>query len=348
MFDYSRALPREAVRVRFCLDSDAAHRAHVTSHLATAGQRYGFTLEQTTIADVTRDHSRGQIEHVIVLTNRRFDPALTQWAVSTLGHVDTVSLGFAYADDAEMLSYENLINQAKSENGDRVNFLRPDEMFSGILRVSDQKIVDNAVCDSVRVKYVPVQSTIPSGDLISSNMLEFFSACSRAYADLHLYHRSPTDGYFAVRAGGGFAITATKTKKIHLDPRRISFVHCYDRNRNEIHYSGQFLPSSDAVEAAMVFSAFPEITALYHSHASALFTRNPAFAARRLVASLPYGDPSLGDALVDALGRVEDGFIIMEEHGEVFAERNADPLRVIERINQMASIRKGSCFAFAR
>ena len=56
-----------------------------------------------------------------------------------------------------------------------------------------------------------------------------------------------------------------------------------------------------------------------HTHASARFTRDPQYRQRVLVGVESYGEPRLGVLLDKALGLVDDGFVIMEEHGEVFA-----------------------------
>jgi hypothetical protein len=261
--------------------------------------------------------------HLIVLTQRAYDAALVERLAATLEVVDSASVAFEYQNAQDMLSAAGPIELDKIRTSDRINFLRPD-IDHPTCRVSAGKIAENVVCDSVRIKYRPhqISSKVPTSILESTR--EFFEEASSMYSSLRLFHRSPTDGYFAARTEAGIAITATKTDKVSFDYNRVSLIHAYDQQSNTLHFSGPYLPSSDAVEGSILFSLRPALTTIIHTHASLRFTRNPSYADRVLVPRLPYGEPELGFAVSRALDAVGDGFVIMDDHGEVFACHAAD------------------------
>jgi hypothetical protein len=253
---------------------------------------------------------------------------------------DSISIALVYNTATDMCVAAPIVDHWKVAYHDRVNFLRPDTVSTcGAWYVSEEKLLDNAVCDTVRVKYIP-RCISHAPPVLGDYARQVFSLCSQIYAEYRMYHRAITDGYFAVRADSkSFLITSTKTVKTEVISERVSRVVHYDSAANELTYEGRFLPSSDAVEAAIVFEAHPAIRGLMHTHASSLFTRNARYESHIRVPQLPYGDPLLGNALAVALGDTDDGFIIMKEHGEVFAlsERHiGNQLIHIRRLAQAA------------
>lgn len=320
LFDYGRKAHADETLVA-CVRGDGGliHRdmLEFAPPLDAAGRRFGFrTVTAPTLATCPQP-APNLLSHLIIVTDAPFDAGVVERAVDALGCWRSASLAFAYASGAEMRAAERSIDMWKRAAGPRLNFLFPDTVRDAVHFVSVRKIIDNAVCDTVRVKYMPRQ-TAPAVAL-PARVRKFLLAASALYAREELYLRAPTDGYIAARSGNGFFITATQTSKVDLDLARVSFVEAYDSTSNVLTYRGAFLPSSDAVEAALVFETHRATGLLLHTHASKFFTRNPAFRARVLVPQLPYGEPALGHALCDALARVADGFVIMEEHGEVFA-----------------------------
>ena len=260
-----------------------------------------------------------KIKHSIILDEGDQIRWILGKHLAHLDHFDSISLGTVYSSQEAMAGARETIDLLKGKFGDRVNFLRPDEACpaTGEHYVSHQKIVDNAVCDSVRIKYRPHRIAQDIQGIVAA-MAPFFKACSRTFQRHRLYHRSPTDGFFAIRCQGGFLITATKTDKGTMDMERVALVHGYDEGTNTITFSGPFLPSSDVVEAALTLAENPRIDALIHTHASTLFTRNPHYARRRLVPKLPYGEPLLGHRIATVIGDHLNNFIILEDHGEFF------------------------------
>lgn len=298
--------------------------------LSDAGRRFGFKVRGFPSLGSVPASSR-PMSHLIVLTETVFDDNLVAEVNQRLSEWDSASIAFAYPNYEAMMSVEPVIELWKKRAGPRLNFLFPDHQVGGVWRVSPAKILDNAVCDTVRVKYIPERRARRVA--LPADVLAYFKSASRLIGEEALYLRSSTDGYIAMRGEDGFYITATFTDKVEFDPERIVLVHGYDRADNTIAYSGAYLPSSDAVEAAIMFESIGGIQSILHTHASHLFTRNPRYADRVLVPQLSYGEPALGEALVAALTRVDDGFVIMEQHGEVFAGMDS-PSSLIDSVRE--------------
>jgi hypothetical protein len=317
MFDYSSKPSRESAAVRLLQDDRNGDLANLEALLSRAADRHGFDFATTSWEAVSRDSFQATVGLLICVSSQPYDAHLVSSCGSLLDRFDTVSIAFSYPDVDAMLGSRPLVEQAKLRYRHRLNFLRPDENRCGRRVVSLQKLVDNAVCDTVRVKYIPRRIEQPVR--LRPSEIEYFRLASEVYERYRLFHREPTDGYMALRMGRDFAITATKTSKTGLDLSRISIVQDYDEDSNTLTYSGSYLPSSDSVEAAIVFRELEHVEALIHTHACDLFTYNPRCVDRVVVPKLPYGEPALGHSLAKALRDCPDGFVIMSEHGEVFA-----------------------------
>lgn len=304
-------------------------------HLKACGERYGFDVETQPELPAS-PHLDRDIYHIIYCIDGPYHADRVAALLAAIGTYGTASIALRYQSWEHARSFEEDIEAMKAASSDRINFLMPDSEDLGGIYVSSQKILDNAVCDTVRVKYVPKRV---SGHIaVPSEVASYFRACSRLFEEHHLYLRAPTDGYFAMKVRDGFFITATKTKKTDLDIDRISFVHEYDRENNQLAYSGAYLPSSDSVEAAVLLDQLPEISVLMHTHASKQFTRNPHFADRAIVPALPYGEPTLGIEVAKALSRLRDGFVIMREHGEIFADSGDGMDQLFKRLESWLAV----------
>ncbi len=316
MQTYERKLKPEEVLVvlRNCLNSSS----DMSENLELYGRQYGylFRVENTLLSQVSNDC---ECLHLIWLDKWSQWGAIRDQIELTLYNYASVSIALEYASDAEFINSKEVIEKTKHTFDDRVNFLMPVRSENGQWTVPVQKILDNAVCDTVRIKYKPVHRSeqLP---LLKYDEMAYFTEVRRMFAQYDLYFRAPTDGYVALRRSQGneFLITATKTNKLEISPERVSIVHSYDRNENTLEYSGRYLPSSDAVEAAIIFQNHSDIVGIIHTHASNLFTRNFNYANRILVPSLPYGTPTLGDAISQSIFSNRPDWLIMEDHGELF------------------------------
>ena len=249
----------------------------------------------------------------------------------------SISIAFTYQSEEELLKASSQIESLKKIYNDRINFLRPTISVDGKLRVTIEKIIDNAVCDTVRVKYIP--KNISGQIRLCNEEKHFFQEASSLYKQLHLYHRSSSDGYFAIRVGekDSFLITATKTDKERISFDRIVKVIKYEKEKNILWYEGGKLPSSDAVEASIIFQRCSTIGAIIHTHASSLFTRNIKYKHKIKVGVYPYGESKLGYKISKAITENSPDFLIMEEHGEVFWSKKEETTKLFEFIKKSYS-----------
>lgn len=321
-YRYDRPLSPNEVFVAVINTSGEAEFDGLDAAIEAAGRRYGYETGAfgSISAAAGACPAEARLRHFIYVPDRArtIDDVLAD-CDAALKAYGTGTIALSY-DPAGMEAMGARIDGLKAKYP-QLNFLMP--VWSpehGLWRPTFTKIVDNATCDSVRIKYRPRKIDEDVSAAIEDNRA-LFELMSQAYGGYGLYHRSPTDGFFAARVDADrFLITATKTDKINLDPRRISMVCGYDSATNILSYAGRYLPSSDAVEAAVIMASMPDIKMLFHTHASTRFTRNPRFESRRLVPPSSYGEPELGAMVVAALRKVGlNDFIIMEDHGEMIA-----------------------------
>lgn len=316
-FDYSSKVAYEDIIVFLIQDGTGEFYKNLAKDMIDVVKQYGVRVT-TDVNDLIK-YKDCMVKHAIVIAGTEDPVEVTNKYLYLLKEVNTMSLGVTYDNETQMLSKKDAIESLKIAHDFKINYLRPDMVLNnGECVISEEKIIDNAVCDTVRIKYVPRKDETFKVDL-SPEYKDYFTKISEIYTNEKLYHRTPNDGFFAVRYKHGFYITATKTYKSPLDLARVSFVHSYDEAKNELHYSGQFLPSSDVVEASLVFRENPSITAIVHTHASDKLTRNPEFSHKIKVGRESYGIPELGMKINKIINNFYDDFIILQEHGEVFA-----------------------------
>ena len=267
------------------------------------------------------ENSNHIIKHFIVRSKLKFASEHIVKLVKLLElNNSSLSVAYSYKDVYESSLYCEDIENIKKKFGDRLNIMRPDEIKNNLYLVSNLKLLDNIICDTIRLKYsvnnISSSSVWPD---LPSKIKMFFQESAYLYETHQMYHRSSSDGYFAHRSQNGFFITSTKTcKTTKMDRDRISEVLDYNEIKNVISYRGKYLPSSDAVEAAILFNTHPDIMNIIHTHDSYRFTRNQQIIKKyKAVDFLPYGEKELGYALSK---EVLNGykFIIMKEHGEIF------------------------------
>lgn len=321
-FQYHRPLRPNEVLVVLEDASEIPQYADLPKRITEAGRQYGFNFAQgMKNLRLSGERNTYLVRHLIHVVNESNLHSLSKMLDVSLELYDTVTLATCYWSKEEFLAAGKDVQLLKKRFNGRVNFLMPtfSDRHSAWLP-SVEKLVDNAICDTVRIKYHPICISENVSDLVGT-YAPFFKAASDLYQRYHLYHRSSTDGFFALRCRDreGFLITSTKTNKNELDMSRVSWVHEYDPATNRLLYSGNYLPSSDSVEAATVFRELQNVMAIIHTHASRLFTRNDMYSSRVLVPPARYGERVLGEQVVAALRtQGTDDFIIMEDHGEVF------------------------------
>ncbi|WP_049845132.1 class II aldolase/adducin family protein [Vibrio sp. VPAP30] len=298
----------------------------INQAIATS-RTYGLNIQvMASLDDALQaiEQSQLPITHSILRLQDAYDEALTHRVKhTTAAHYTSSSLAFSYANDHDAVGYENQISTCKTTLGrlDGFNLIRPNIYNGSRFTASHQKLVDNIICDTIRIKYrTHCRSDQSIVNQLPDQVRQFFIDSAQRYGTHHMYHRSETDGYFAIKAEGKIYITATKTPKAHqLDLHRIVMIEAFDRSRNLITYSGAYIPSSDAVEACVIFDRNPDVNQIVHTHDSINFTRNErAKALFPMIGEMAYGEPELGDAITQCRASTQANCIVMEEHGEVF------------------------------
>lgn len=337
--DYRKPLRRDQIRVDLIIGDRARSRSTLVAQVTEAGTRYGFTTvaaqgTDDPLALAERD-STLVLRHLIFVADREFDRSLVEMIRPLLADAyHSVDLVFAYPtiESSKLAAAE--ICSLKAETADLLNFPRPDSTDAdGWSMVSDEKIVEESISNTVRIKYRPscVAESAPVGWVDA--VLPFFRAAAQVYCRNSMYHRSTSDGCLALRTQDGLAVTATKTHKDRLDRDRIVLVHDYDETTNTVSYSGPALPSGEAVELSIVAAKLPSLHSFIHTHASALFVRNPRFADRIGLSRRPYGVPATGYELASVLDGCDEGMVIMAEHGELFFHTSTEPASLVDLID---------------
>ncbi|WP_330924903.1 class II aldolase/adducin family protein [Candidatus Sororendozoicomonas aggregata] len=270
-------------------------------------------------------HARDIVHFIIRLTSK-FSIELIDKVVKNIKlDYKSVSIAFSYKDYNESLKFKECVNKSKClySNLDCFNLMRPDTHLESSYTASTMKIVDNIICDTIRIKYHAVcLSRYSIKNEIPKDVADFFSRASHLYGAFQMYHRSNTDGYFSIKKDDKIYITATKTQKDkNLSFDRICVIHNYNERENAIYYSGSYVPSSDSVEAMIVYNNNREINSIIHTHDSIRFTRNPLAISYDRIEPIEYGTAELGYRLSE---RISNGLnvIIMEEHGEIFVGKD--------------------------
>jgi hypothetical protein len=79
--------------------------------------------------------------------------------------------------------------------------------------------------------------------------------------------------------------------------------------------------------------AWRSLHSFIHTHASALFVRNPRFADQIGIGRHRYGLPLTGHELTSVLDGHDQGVVILEEHGELFFHSSAEPAPLVDLID---------------
>ena len=192
------------------------------------GDTFGFTIVPVTSKSAS---SSVKLRHLLVVGLEPKEAFCETRIESFLQDWTSVSIAACYASAEDVALAARMITYLKDKFKDRVNFLRPDlHSQERGWHVSAQKILDNAVCDTIRVKYSPCCIS-RERLLLPPIAKQFFHQCSEAYTRLSMFHSTDCDGYFAIKdSPTSFFITATKTPKRKLDFDRITRVISYDES----------------------------------------------------------------------------------------------------------------------
>ena len=329
-FDYSEALnPDEAVVELF---DEVNIYPSLKGDIKRKSEIYGFTLSDQKLKNTFKNV---KVRHAIIIDGMDNPIEITKKYDNLLSQYHSATIALSYSSERAYKESSLAVEKLKKYYGNRINYLRPTRINdTQMYRPSLLKLIDNSICDSVRIKYKPLKVGELPVDRMPEDVVFFFNEMSKLYSKYKLYHRSSTDGFISLRRNNNeYYITSTKCDKVSFDPNRIVLVHEFNRENNVLKYSGAYLPSSDSVEAAIVYLHDKSITSLIHTHASDQYTRNSKYSHLIKIPQGTYGEADLGDkvyAAIDMSSRF--GMVIMEDHGEVFYSRE-NSFRTLDRFS---------------
>jgi ribulose-5-phosphate 4-epimerase/fuculose-1-phosphate aldolase len=316
-YRYARKLrPAEAV-LRLEIHDRRGLRGDLPTQARAAASRYGFAVDGVT--------AEPRLRHLMLVWDGPMNRHVLRSVRDRLDHdFDTASVAFAYPDEEASWAAVASIDEIKHATDDRLNVIRPDRETNRGLFVSNYKLIQTMIAETVRVRYQPAQvaDMLPAG--VSDLVLPFFRAASERIANSEMWSRSPYDGCVAVRVPQGLVVTATQTSKAPLELDRLVLVHGYDEDSGTIHFSGPALPSADCVELMVLARRRPELRAFLHTHASRLITRNRQYFGGLRVGVRVSGEPALGHELARLLPTNGDTLVVLAGHGELFAGSSPD------------------------
>jgi hypothetical protein len=311
-YRYAKKLTPAQALLRLEIHDRRGLRADLPARARAAGHRYGFVVDGAEVADGLR--------HLMLVWDGPMDPELL-WSVTDRlnREIDTASVAFAYPDQETSSAAVAGIEEIKLATDDRLNVIRPDRETDQGLFVSNYKLIQTMIAETVRVRYQPAQIAdgLPAG--VRERVLPFFQAASARIANSEMWSRSPHDGCVALRVPEGVVVTATQTSKAPLELDRLVLVHDYDEATDTVRYSGAALPSADCVELMVLARRRPDLRAFVHTHASRLITRNRRYSGGLRVGVRVSGEPALGHELARLLPVRTETLVVLAEHGELFA-----------------------------
>jgi hypothetical protein len=314
-YRYVKKLPPAEAVLKLEIHDRRGLRANLKALARVAGHRYGFVVDQ---APTSNQH--GTVRHLMMVWDGPVEVALLRSISARLGHdIDTASVALAYPNEQESAQSLSIIEGFKRATSDRLNVIRPDRDTGSSLFVSNYKLIQTMIAETVRVRYRPVQVSdrLPPG--VQERARPFFQAACARIADNAMWSRGPSDGCVALRVPEGVVVTATQTSKAPLELDRLVLVHSYDEATDSVHYSGPALPSADCVELMVLARQRPDLRAFVHTHASRLITRNTWYSGGLRVGIRVSGEPALGHELARLLPHAASTLVVLEEHGELFA-----------------------------
>lgn len=204
-----------------------------------------------------------------------------------------------------------------------INTIYPDniaDQLEGRRTVTEQSILNNIVCETIRVLYrankdssyetflrLQASQEENRGDILSMQQL------MKTYG---LYHRSPTDGMVGMKTKEGLLVSQTQTDKTIMTPQNFSLVTALSPEANQVYYAGQKIPSSD-VEFMGALDALPYRMAIHFHHNPTV--RNEAYASYRSHDVIDYGRFGSTTKVVASLQhRENDSVALLKNHGWVW------------------------------
>jgi L-fuculose-phosphate aldolase len=123
-------------------------------------------------------------------------------------------------------------------------------------------------------------------------------------------------GNMSVRLARGFAITSSGCNLDRISPDDLVWVHRCDVDREEVHYSGRRLPSSESILHDVIYRARGKIGSVVHAHDALATSTSLAGLVPETAREEPYGTIALARIAVETFRR-DRRIIVLRNHGYV-------------------------------
>lgn len=156
------------------------------------------------------------------------------------------------------------------------------------------------------------------------------AAWCRRFAELGVARDG--SGNLSFRSAAGFVISRTAADLYAITPGEFVEVLSVDAGRGQVRAAGAFEPSSESPMHAAIYSARPDVHAVFHGHSADLLREAARLGIPVTARERPYGTPELAEEVraVLAAGRP---LIALRGHGFVSLGRTMrEAGRRVERI----------------
>ena len=133
------------------------------------------------------------------------------------------------------------------------------------------------------------------------------------------YGMAPANGgNMSIRLQRGFAITSSGCNLGGIEPDDIVWVHSCDPKREEVHYEGSRLPSSESILHHMIYEARADSRCVIHAHDPVATSTTAAGLVPESAREEPYGTVALARIAIETFHR-DRSIILLRNHGYVAA-----------------------------
>ena len=131
------------------------------------------------------------------------------------------------------------------------------------------------------------------------------------------YGMAPANGgNMSIRLQQGFSITSSGCNLDDIEPDDIVWVHACDPDREEVHYGGPRLPSSESILHHMIYEARADSRCVIHAHDPVATSTTMAGLVPESAREEPYGTVALARIAIETFRR-DRCIILLRNHGYV-------------------------------
>ncbi len=211
----------------------------------------------------------------------------------------------------------------KYDMDNHCNTIFADEKAGDFMVVTAADILDNIVCETIRLKYKATRDmTHGAADRLERAKTDTESLIREIASIFHsfnLYHRDARDGAILIRHSKDILVSQTLSIKPILHPKDFSLITYADPERNEVRFAGQRLPSSDAPELLELMrlmenagQPLPKLVIHFH-HPT--YTRSGQFTEHETNEEIEYGVFTSGHAILEELQVKDSNWLLLKNHG---------------------------------